>query len=198
MPSVLITGFGPFPGAPVNPTEQIVRNFARMKRLRGHKLATHAFATSYAAVDRNLPRLIAKHRPRALIMFGLAANTRRTSASKRWRITTSAANTSMSPARSRRVPRSALPAPRRCAAARRSRNSLTPHAPQASRRSARKTPAATSAITFTGAPSRRRKSPAARNGSCSSMSRNCAAVKFRAASLACIYSRARRNGSPPP
>ena len=75
MPSVLITGFGPFPGAPVNPTEQIVRNFARMKRLRGHKLATHVFATSYAAVDRNLPRLIAKHRPRALIMFGLAANT---------------------------------------------------------------------------------------------------------------------------
>jgi pyroglutamyl-peptidase len=75
MAAVLITGFGPFPGAPVNPTRQIVRNLARTKRLAGHRLAAHVFATSYAAVDRDLPRLIAQHRPRALIMFGLAANT---------------------------------------------------------------------------------------------------------------------------
>jgi pyroglutamyl-peptidase len=33
------------------------------------------FETSYAAIDRDLPRLIARHRPRALVMFGLAANT---------------------------------------------------------------------------------------------------------------------------
>src|SRR5262245_41103643 len=75
MASVLVTGFGPFPGAPVNPTEKIVKNLARMKKLRGHRIATHVFPTSYTAVDRDLPRLIAKHRPRALIMFGLAANT---------------------------------------------------------------------------------------------------------------------------
>ena len=36
----------------------------------------HVFATSYAAVDRELPRLIAKHRPDALLMFGLAPRTR--------------------------------------------------------------------------------------------------------------------------
>ena len=75
MPTVLVTGFGPFPGAPVNPTQQIVKNLARMKTLRGYKIAAHVFPTSYDAVDRDLPRLIAKYRPRALIMFGLAANT---------------------------------------------------------------------------------------------------------------------------
>ena len=32
----------------------------------------HVFATSYAAVDRELPALIAKHQPDALLMFGLA------------------------------------------------------------------------------------------------------------------------------
>ena len=75
MASVLVTGFGPFPGAPVNPTQQIVRNLARTKCLAGHTIAAHVFETSYAAVDRDLPRLIARHHPRALVMFSLAANT---------------------------------------------------------------------------------------------------------------------------
>ncbi len=75
MPTVLVTGFGPFPGAPINPTEQIVRRLARMRRLRGYRIAAHVFTTSYDAVDRELPRLIAKHHPRIVILFGLAANT---------------------------------------------------------------------------------------------------------------------------
>jgi len=75
MATVLVTGFGPFPGAPVNPTEQIVRRFARTSRLHGHTTAAHIFQTSYTAVERDLPRLIAKHRPRAIILFGLAAST---------------------------------------------------------------------------------------------------------------------------
>jgi pyroglutamyl-peptidase len=36
------------------------------------KIVTHIFPTSYAAVDRELPSLIAKHKPDALLMFGLA------------------------------------------------------------------------------------------------------------------------------
>ena len=72
---VLVTGFGPFPGAPVNPTQQIVKNLARTRRIAGHKIAAHVYTTSYAAVDRDLPRLIAKHRPHAVVMFGLAAKT---------------------------------------------------------------------------------------------------------------------------
>jgi pyroglutamyl-peptidase len=78
MPTILITGFGPFPGAPYNPTELLVRQLGRMRRpaLLNVNVATHIFETSYAAVDRELPVLIAKHEPDALLMFGLAARTR--------------------------------------------------------------------------------------------------------------------------
>ena len=72
---VLVTGFGPFPGAPVNPTGQIVKQLARLRSVRGYRIATHVFTTSYDAVDRELPRLIAKHHPRVIVMFGLAAST---------------------------------------------------------------------------------------------------------------------------
>jgi pyroglutamyl-peptidase len=40
------------------------------------KIAAHIFPTSYAAVDRELPMLIAKHKPDALLMFGLAPRAR--------------------------------------------------------------------------------------------------------------------------
>ena len=78
MTRILITGFGPFPGAPVNPTERIVAGILRARRpnLAAHEIATHVFATSYAAVDRDLPALLKKHRPDILIMFGLAARTK--------------------------------------------------------------------------------------------------------------------------
>ena len=79
MPTILITGFGPFPGAPVNPTTPLVRHLARLRRpgLADVRLVGHVFATSYAAVDRELPRLIAHHRPDALLMFGVATRERR-------------------------------------------------------------------------------------------------------------------------
>ncbi len=75
--TILITGFGPFPGAPFNPTDPLVRRLARLRRpaLAGVRLVAHVFPTSYAAVDRELPTLIARHKPRALLMFGLAART---------------------------------------------------------------------------------------------------------------------------
>jgi pyroglutamyl-peptidase len=74
MPTILITGFGPFPGAPVNPTTPLVRKLARRRRpaLNGVNLVGHVFATSYAAVDRELPQLIAQYKPDALLMFGVA------------------------------------------------------------------------------------------------------------------------------
>ena len=73
--TVLVTGFGPFPGAPFNPTGPLVKRIARLRRpaLAEIKIIPHVFATSYAAVDRELPRLIAEHKPRVLLMFGLAA-----------------------------------------------------------------------------------------------------------------------------
>jgi len=76
--TVLVTGFGPFPGAPFNPTGPLVRQLAGLRRpiLADVKLAVHVFPTSYAAVDRDLPALIAKHKPDALLMFGLAQRAR--------------------------------------------------------------------------------------------------------------------------
>jgi pyroglutamyl-peptidase len=73
MRTILLTGFGRFPGAPVNPTAPLVARLARMARRRGVRCITHVFATTYAAVDRELPALIAAHRPDAVMMFGLAA-----------------------------------------------------------------------------------------------------------------------------
>jgi pyroglutamyl-peptidase len=74
MTTILVTGFGPFPGAPYNPTTPLVRSLARLRRPRLLNVGVipHVFPTSYEAVDRDLPRLIAKHRPDALLMFGLA------------------------------------------------------------------------------------------------------------------------------
>jgi len=78
MPTILLTGFGPFPRAPFNPTAPLVARLARLRRpgLHDGKLVAHVFATSYAAVDRELPRLIARHKPDALLMFGLAPRAR--------------------------------------------------------------------------------------------------------------------------
>jgi len=78
MTTILVTGFWPFPGAPYNPTQALVGKLARLRRpaLAGITIVPHVFPTSYAAVDRELPKLIATHRPDALLMFGLAARTR--------------------------------------------------------------------------------------------------------------------------
>ena len=72
--TILVTGFGPFPGAPFNPTGPLVERLTRLRRpaLADVKIVPHIFPTSYAAVDRELPRLISKHKPHALLMFGLA------------------------------------------------------------------------------------------------------------------------------
>jgi pyroglutamyl-peptidase len=74
---ILITGFGPFPGAPFNPTEPLVARLLRLRRpaLNDVELSSHIFPVSYAAVDRELPQLLTKHRPHALLMFGLAGRT---------------------------------------------------------------------------------------------------------------------------
>jgi pyroglutamyl-peptidase len=72
MPTLLVTGFGPYPGAPFNPTAALAQRLARQPRTAGVTVKAHVFSTSYAAVDRELPKLIARVRPDALLMFGLA------------------------------------------------------------------------------------------------------------------------------
>jgi pyroglutamyl-peptidase len=74
---ILVTGFGPFPGAPYNPTQKLVARLLRLRRpaLSDVELSGHIFPVTYTAVDRQLPMLLAKHRPEGLLMFGLAART---------------------------------------------------------------------------------------------------------------------------
>jgi pyroglutamyl-peptidase len=75
MRTILVTGFGPFPGAAHNPTATLVGRLARIRR-PNLQIVGHVFATEYAAVDRDLPRLIAKYQPDALLMFGLHGRAR--------------------------------------------------------------------------------------------------------------------------
>jgi pyroglutamyl-peptidase len=77
MTTVLITGFGRFPGAPFNPSGPLARAVAKRKRpaLAQVRRVVYVFETSYAAVDRDLPKLIATHKPDIVLMFGLAART---------------------------------------------------------------------------------------------------------------------------
>ena len=78
MTTVLITGFGRFPGAPFNPSGPLARALAKRRRpaLADVRLIAHVFPTSYAAVARQWPELIARHRPDAVLMLGLAGRTK--------------------------------------------------------------------------------------------------------------------------
>ncbi len=74
---VLITGFGPFPRAPFNPSALVAKKLARRRRpaLAGLKREAHVFATEYSCIDRELPRLFAQQ-PDVVLMFGLAGRAR--------------------------------------------------------------------------------------------------------------------------
>lgn len=74
---ILVTGFGPFPGAPYNPTQPLVARLMRLRRpaFDNVELSSHIFPVTYNAVDRELPIALEQHRPDALLMFGLASRT---------------------------------------------------------------------------------------------------------------------------
>lgn len=74
MISVVATGFGPFPGAPVNPTEELMRQLAVNPPLLGDDVAFQSFVlpTEYAGLDERLRLIGAMARPDIAIHFGLA------------------------------------------------------------------------------------------------------------------------------
>jgi len=74
---LLLTGFGAFPGAPYNPTQPLVARLARLRRpaLDEVEISSHIFPVTYAAVDQQLPEVLAAQKPDALLMFSLAART---------------------------------------------------------------------------------------------------------------------------
>src|SRR6266851_2794633 len=78
MRTILITGFGRFPGAPVNPSGLVATRLVRRRRpaLAGIRRVAHVFATRYDAVDRELPALLTKEKPDIVVMFGVATRSR--------------------------------------------------------------------------------------------------------------------------
>jgi pyroglutamyl-peptidase len=74
---VILTGFGPFPGVPFNPSAALVKALARRRRpaFTDIERITHVFATTYDSVDRDLPKLFARQ-PDIVLMFGLAGERR--------------------------------------------------------------------------------------------------------------------------
>ncbi|MDQ0469688.1 pyroglutamyl-peptidase I family protein [Labrys wisconsinensis] len=72
---ILVTGFGAFPGAPVNPTEALI-GALRTARLPGIALEPHVLPVTWAGTGPALRGLIARLAPEAVLMFGLARGSR--------------------------------------------------------------------------------------------------------------------------
>ncbi|WP_437194393.1 hypothetical protein [Planctomicrobium sp. SH527] len=71
---VLVTGFPPFPGRPVNPSELLVRSIAsRSLELPGIELHTELLPVEYAGVEQAFTQLMSTVRPQLWLAFGVGA-----------------------------------------------------------------------------------------------------------------------------
>ena len=84
--TILVTGFGAFPGAPRNPTQAIVaalgRHRPRLQRL-GVNLHVAVLPVRFAAIDEALADLAARHKPDVIMHLGVASRRRRLSVETR-------------------------------------------------------------------------------------------------------------------
>ena len=73
-PRLLVTGFGPFPGAPENPTERLVRGLTDVPAEAFGASALHAVVlrTEYRSSWAELERLTADFAPDVVVHFGLS------------------------------------------------------------------------------------------------------------------------------
>ncbi len=86
--TVLVTGFGAFPGAPRNPSVAILADLgARRKRLArlGIDLRRATLPVVFAALEPALRELVERHRPDAILHLGLASRRRHVSVEVRAR-----------------------------------------------------------------------------------------------------------------
>ncbi|NEU13189.1 peptidase C15 [Methylobacterium sp. BTF04] len=76
---VLITGFGPFPGVPVNPSAMLARRLGASPRLRtltGGQVRVRILTTAYRAIADELTPALAEG-PAAVLMIGVAGRAKR-------------------------------------------------------------------------------------------------------------------------
>ncbi len=76
--SVLVTGFGPFPGVPVNATMRLVPELVEAARhaLPGVRVASAILATEWTAAPRRLDALLADTDPDLVLHFGVSSRAR--------------------------------------------------------------------------------------------------------------------------
>jgi pyroglutamyl-peptidase len=75
MTTALVVGFDRFPGAPRNPSADLVRAIAHRRRpiLADVEVVCAVVPTTYAAVANELPALLKRHDPDIVLFFGLAS-----------------------------------------------------------------------------------------------------------------------------
>lgn len=73
--TVIVTGFGPFPGVPDNLSADLVRRLAPLARKRFPKtlIVTAVLPVSWRRAPHFLARLVARHRPILTLHFGVSA-----------------------------------------------------------------------------------------------------------------------------
>jgi len=71
MKRLLLTGFGPFPGAPENPTAQMVQNLASCS-LGSMELVTRILPVIWNDAEARIAALIDEVKPDAILHLGLA------------------------------------------------------------------------------------------------------------------------------
>ncbi len=71
MKTILLTGFGAFPGAPDNPTQPIVTKLAA-HQLAGARLVTRILPVLWREADVRITKLIEETQPDAILHLGLA------------------------------------------------------------------------------------------------------------------------------
>lgn len=70
--SILVTGFGPFPGVPKNPCQTVL---AFLESRRPTEILTHTLPVSYRRSIVELDTMIAERQPRCIVQLGVSAKT---------------------------------------------------------------------------------------------------------------------------
>lgn len=76
-PTILLTGFGPFPGMPENATAVLVPRLATAARARfaEHDVVSAVLPTEWRAAPETLTKLLDRHRAVLALHFGVCSNT---------------------------------------------------------------------------------------------------------------------------
>jgi pyroglutamyl-peptidase len=116
-PRLLVTGFGPFPGIPRNPSAEVAHRLAASPRWRrlGIEVRARVLPTTYAALEAELAPALAEGFD-AVLMIGVAGRSRRVRVEGRASNRSSILHGDAAKRRPERMAQPGLPAFRRCRA----------------------------------------------------------------------------------